>query len=272
MKTLEFVSSRMEDRVVLVTGAGNGIGRACAIRLAQEGARVVVADLDGDAARSVAGELPRPETHLPLQLDVTSTESVNNAVSESVLHFGRLDVLVNVAGGDVGHPSFEDTDDTTWEEMLNLNLLGAMRCCRAAVAHLKASTHDPAIVTVGSVNAQIAFGSEPYSTAKAGLSALMRNLAASLAPDGIRVNTVEPATTRTRVWDPQPGGADRLRPFYPLGRVGEPADIAAAVAFLASSDAAWITGHVLPVDGGLLHASSPLGGGPGDQQRDGAAD
>jgi meso-butanediol dehydrogenase/(S,S)-butanediol dehydrogenase/diacetyl reductase len=258
----ESLTSRMAGRVVLVTGAGNGIGRACAIRLAQEGARIVVADLDADAATRVARDLPRPATHAALPLDVTSTASVENAFSHAVSHVGKLDALVNVAGGDTSHPDFEDTRDEVWEEMLNLNLLGAMRCCRAAIPHLKRSSLGPAIVTVSSVNAQIAFGSEPYSAAKAGLSALMRNLAASLAPHGIRVNTVEPATIRTRVWDPQPGGADRLRRFYPLGRVGEPEDVAAAVAFLASSDAAWITGHVLPVDGGLLHASLPLGGLP----------
>jgi meso-butanediol dehydrogenase/(S,S)-butanediol dehydrogenase/diacetyl reductase len=258
----ESVNSRLADRVVFVTGAGNGIGRACASRLAGEGAHVIVADLDADAATTVVEELQRPETHLALALDVTSTESVVVAFAKAITHFGRLDVLVNVAGGDRGHPAFEHTDDAVWEELLNLNLLGAMRCSRAAIPHLKNSSLDPAIVTVGSVNAQIAFGSEPYSAAKAGLSALMRNLAASLAQHGIRVNTVEPATIRTRVWDSQPGGADRLRPFYPLGRVGEPEDVAAAVSFLASSDASWITGHVLPVDGGLMHATSPLGGRP----------
>lgn len=257
--TTDSLTARMAGRVVLVTGAGNGIGRACAMRLAREGARVVVADLDLDAATSVVESLPRPDTHLALELDVTLTASVKDVVAQTVTQLGQLDVLVNVAGGDRGHPRFEETDDAVWNEMLNLNLLGAVRCCRAAIPHLRRSAHDPAIVTVSSINAQVAFGSEPYSAAKAGLSALMRNLAASLAPDGIRVNTVEPATIRTRVWDPQPGGADRLSPFYPLGRVGEPEDVAAAVAFLASSDASWITGHTLPVDGGLLHASSPLG-------------
>lgn len=232
----------------------------------------MVADLDLDAARSVVEDLPRRQTHRAIGLDVTSRASVTDVFAQAVTQLGQLDVLVNVAGGDMGHPSFEKTDDAVWEEMLNLNLLGAVRCCRAAIPQLRRSALDPAIVTVSSINAQVAFGSEPYSAAKAGLSALMRNLAASLAPDGIRVNTVEPATIRTRVWETQPGGADRLRPFYPLGRVGEPEDVASAVAFLASSDASWITGHTLPVDGGLLHASSPLGGGPDDRQRDGAAD
>jgi NAD(P)-dependent dehydrogenase (short-subunit alcohol dehydrogenase family) len=105
---------------------------------------------------------------------------------------------------------------------------------------------------ISSVNALTGIGSEPYSSAKAGLGSLTQNLAVSLGPDGVRVNAIAPGTVRTRVWDGQPGGADRMAPLYPLGRVGEPEDIAAAVAYLASSDAAWVTGVLLPVDGGLL--------------------
>jgi meso-butanediol dehydrogenase/(S,S)-butanediol dehydrogenase/diacetyl reductase len=253
----EPVCSRMESRVVLITGAGNGIGRACVMRLAGEGARIAVADLDLDAAKKTVGGLSHPERHLAVHLDVTDTTSVNEAFAHAITHFRQLDGLINVAGGDMAHPSFEETDVSDWERILDLNLLGAVRCCRSAIAHLKKSSLDPAIVTVGSVNSQIALGSEPYSAAKAGLASLMQNLAASLAPHGIRVNTVSPGTIRTRVWDGQPGGADRLRSLYPLRRVGEPDDVAAAVAFLASSDAAWITGHILPVDGGLLNASAP---------------
>ena len=136
--------------------------------------------------------------------------------------------------------------------VLDLNLLGVVRCCRAATPYLRRSTMSPAIVTVSSINAFTALGSEAYSAAKAGLTSLTGNLAASLAHDGIRVNAVAPGTIRTRVWDSQVGGADRLEPLYPLGRVGEPEDVAGAIAFLASTDAAWITGHTLPVDGGLL--------------------
>jgi meso-butanediol dehydrogenase / (S,S)-butanediol dehydrogenase / diacetyl reductase len=123
--------------------------------------------------------------------------------------------VVDVAGGDTGHGRFEETKDEVWVRMLELNLLGVVRCCRAAVAHLRRSTKSPAIVNVSSINALTALGSEPHSSAKAGIGSLTINLAASLAPDGIRVNTVAPATIRTRNWDRQEGGAESPSPSLP---------------------------------------------------------
>lgn len=248
-------AGRFVGAAALVTGAAHGIGRACAARLAQEGACVAVADLDLPAAQHTADSLPvrgAEQQHLAVHLDVTDDASVQRAVHAAVRGLGGLDVLVNVAGGDVAHGRFEDTDDATWSRMLELNLLGVVRCCRAAVPHLRASTASPAIVTVVSVNALTGLGSEPYSAAKAGVVSLTTNLALDLGRDGIRVNAVAPGTVRTRVWDDQDGGADRLRGLYPLGRVGEVDDVAGAVAFLASADAGWVSGHVLPVEGGLL--------------------
>ena len=113
------------------------------------------------------------------------------------------------------------------------------------------------MVTIGSINGLVSARSEPYSAAKAGLQNLTLNLAARYGVDGVRFNLIAPATIRTRVWDDQPSELERLRARYPLGRVGTPEDIAAGVAFLASDDAAWITGVVLPIDGGLL-AAGPL--------------
>jgi NAD(P)-dependent dehydrogenase (short-subunit alcohol dehydrogenase family) len=216
---------------------------------------VVVTDLELDAAREVVTGLPdNPVGHLALPMDVTDRSSVEEAVGQAVGDVGRLDVLVNVAGGDTAHGVFEETGDEIWLEMLDLNLVGVVRVCRAAIPSLRRSDRAPAIVTVSSINAEVALGSEPYSSAKAGLSALTRNLAIYLAADGVRVNAVAPGTIRTRVWDDQEGGAERMKPLYPLCRVGEPEDVAGAVAFLASTDAAWITGHTLPVEGGLLLA------------------
>jgi NAD(P)-dependent dehydrogenase (short-subunit alcohol dehydrogenase family) len=242
---------RFDGAVAVVSGGAHGIGRACAARLAAEGARVAVLDLDADAARDVVSRLGEGP-HLALQVDVTDRSSVDHAIGSAAAQLGQIDTVVNVAGGDMEHGTFEETDDDVWTRMLELNLLGVVRVCRSAVPHLRRSTMGPAIVTVSSVNGFTALGSEPYSSAKAALTSLTGNLAAGLGQDGIRVNAVAPGTIRTRAWDAQAGGPDRLAPLYALGRVGEPEDVAGAVAFLASRDAAWITGHTLPVDGGLL--------------------
>lgn len=255
-------SRTFAGRRVLVVGGAHGIGAACAARFARDGAQVAVADLDLDAARAtvvtLAGASAAP--HLAVQMDITDRGSVDAAVAEVVKQLGGLDVLANVAGGDdTGYPAFDDLDDETWTRMLDWNLLGPVRATRAALPHLRASDHA-AVVSVSSVNALMAFGGPPYSAAKLGLLSVTQNLAAELAPDGIRVNAVAPGTVRTRVWGEDGKDSERMRQMYPLGRVGEPEDIAAAVAFLASDDASWITGHTLPVDGGVLLR----GPGPGD--------
>ena len=240
--------ARFAGRRALVVGGGTGIGLATARRLAREGAEVVVADLD-------AADGP-----VDIRVDVTDRASVDALLGS----LDRLDVLVHVAGGDRAHPSFVDADDAVWTQLLELNLLGVVRTVRAAAPLLLAAEHGAAVVVVGSVNAVVALGSEPYSAAKAGLVSLVANLAVDLAPR-VRVNAVLPGTVATRVWDDQPGGAEQLRRLYPLDRVGTPDDVAAAIAFLAGDDAAWVTGHALPVDGGLLTGGALrrlVGGGP----------
>jgi meso-butanediol dehydrogenase / (S,S)-butanediol dehydrogenase / diacetyl reductase len=249
---------RFEGRVAFVTGGGHGIGRASARRLASEGASVVVADIDVEAARASAAELDESGTPAAVvRCDLTEASSVDQAVEEAVERFGRLDVLVNTAGGDQQHPAFTDTSDQVWQGLVDLNLTGVVRCIRAVLPHLLGSSSG-SVVTVGSVNGLTSFGSEPYSAAKAGLQNLTANLAAQYARQGVRFNLIAPATIRTRVWDQQPESLQQLSQLYPLGRVGQPEDVAAAVAFLASDDAGWITGAVLPVDGGIL-AAGPFG-------------
>lgn len=240
---------RFDGQVAFITGAAHGIGAATARRLHSEGASVVIADHDQQAATAVADDLG--DRALAVGCDVHSTEAVDSAVAGALEAYGRLDLVIPVAGASAPMPDFAELSDELWNDLVDLNLTGVMRCIRAALPALRKAQH-PAVVMVSSVNGLAAFGEEPYAAAKAGHPILAKNLAARYGPEGIRFNVVAPGTIRTRVWDSQPGSLERLVTMYPLGRIGEPEDVAAAVAFLASTDASWITGVTLPVDGGVL--------------------
>ncbi|MEW1690398.1 SDR family NAD(P)-dependent oxidoreductase [Streptomyces sp. NPDC091265] len=244
--------SRFDGYGVLITGAGQGIGAATARRLAAEGARVLVTDLDRDRAGRVAAEIRQSGGSADsLACDVSERAAVEAAVAHAVSVFGGLDVLVNNAYSCTPDSAlFEDEPDEAWQRDLDVTLSGAYRCSRAALPHLAASGRG-AIVSIGSVNGEQDFGNHAYSAAKAGLASLTRTLAGHAGPRGVRVNLVAPGTIRTDAWAGRDAELSRLSGLYPLGRVGEPEDIAAAVAFLASRDAAWVTGTTLSVDGGL---------------------
>ena len=236
--------------MVLVTGAGRGIGEAVARRLASEGARVLMTDVDAERAERAAAHVDGAEAYV---CDVGDRASVEAAVGHAADRFGRLDVLVNNAYS--CHPDterFEDASDEAWLRDLDISLTGAFRCARAAMPYLAAAGGRGAIVNIGSVNGLADFGNHAYSAAKAGLGSLTRTLAGSAAPRGVRVNLVAPGTVHTPGWAGREDALARAAKVYPLGRVGRPEDIAAAVAYLASSDAAWVTGVTLPVDGGIL--------------------
>lgn len=244
--------ARFDGYAVLITGAGRGIGAATARLLAAEGARVLVTDLDGGRAETVAAEI-RADGRVAeaLGCDVADRAAVDAAVAYAVETFGGLDVLVNNAYScSLDSMLFEDEPDETWHRDLDVSLGGAYRCARAAMPHLATSGRG-AIVSIGSVNGTQDFGNHAYSAAKAGLASLTRTLAGHAGPRGVRANLVVPGTIRTDAWAGREAELDRVSSLYPLGRVGEPEDIAKAVAFLASSDAEWITGTSLCVDGGL---------------------
>ncbi|MFD5496676.1 SDR family NAD(P)-dependent oxidoreductase [Streptomyces sp. NPDC001812] len=245
---------------ILITGAARGIGAATALRFAREGARVLVADVDGaEAGRTASALRERGLSAEGITCDVAERTSVEAAVAHAVDTFGSLDVLVNNAAHCTPEaPLFEDEPDQAWARDLDITLTGAYRCCRAALPHLAAGGRG-AVVTIGSVNGIQDFGNHGYSAAKAGLASLTRTLAGHAGPRGVRVNLVAPGTVRTRAWEGRADGLAALaavRGLYPLGRVGEPEDIAAAVAFLASRDASWITGTTLVVDGGVTAVNS----------------
>lgn len=258
----EVVSStemnRFGGRVALVTGGGSGIGRVIALRLACEGAAVAVADIDLESARDAAGQIPAAAR--PYQLDVTDPGAVNAAVSAAGSELGTIDLLVNNAAvaSDV---RFEDLAVQDWERDVDVALKGAFLCSQAVLPGMLAQQRG-AIVNIGSVNALTSLGNEPYSAAKAGLASLTRNLAVRYAPGGIRVNMIVAGTIRTPAWNHRlardPQLLERITRWYPLGRAGMPDDVANAALFLASDDAAWITGTELRVDGGLLAGNLPM--------------
>ena len=244
---------RFENRAIFVTGGGHGIGRAIAQRLSSEGGNVALADIDFEAASHAAHDIvEKGGSAFATRCDVTDAGSVDASIAEARERLGKLDILVNTAGGDFDEPDFAEITDDLWDRKMDLNLTGTMRCVRAALPHLIASDSGSNVVMIGSVNGTAAFGGFPYSAAKAGLEILTKNLAARYGRQGVRFNLVTPGTIRTRNWEGREDFLVEVAKMYPLGRIGEPADIAAAVAFLASDDASWITGVNLPVEGGIL--------------------
>ncbi|TWD79632.1 NAD(P)-dependent dehydrogenase (short-subunit alcohol dehydrogenase family) [Kribbella amoyensis] len=238
--------NRFEGKVAFVSGAAHGIGRATALRLAAEGAAVAVADVELAAAEQVVAELGGQG--IAVECDITSRASVDAAVAATVERFGRLDVLAQVAGHNLANREPVEAGDGQWARQYDFTFTGAVRCVEAALPHLVAT--GGAVVLVGSISGVVALGTNPYAAAKAALSSLVRNLAADHGPSGVRFNVVAPATVATRAFK-DPRVLEELKAIYPLRRVGQPEDVAAAVAFLASADAAWITGITLPVEGGL---------------------
>lgn len=240
---------------MIVTGGARGIGEAVVRRFAAEGAGVLIADIDHEGAERTADSVRASGGRAEAcRCDIADRASVDAAVARAVDAFGTLDVLVNNAYRCGEHrPDFADEDDDDWRLDLDVTLVGAMRCTRAALPHLAAAPdRRGAVVNIGSVNGISCFGNHSYSAAKAGLMSLTRTLAVHAGPSGVRVNLVAPGTIRTQAWEGRESVLAAVGPLYPLGRIGEPADIAGAVTFLASSDAAWITGVTLPVDGGIL--------------------
>lgn len=247
-----------ERKTVLITGSGIGIGAATARAFADAGYRVVVTDVLDDEGQKVASEIEdrggEAEYH---HLDVTSTDEVERVVSETEERYGPLDCVVANAG--IAHkvPLTELTDEK-WDHTQEVDLKGVMRVCRAAAPAMREAGRG-SMIAVSSIMG-VAYGWDEhvqYSAAKAGVVGLVRGLAVELARDGIKVNGIAPGYIRTAQALSEehslgPQGLEAAAEFIPMGRVGEPEDIADVIVFLASDAARYLTGQVVVVDGGLL--------------------
>jgi NAD(P)-dependent dehydrogenase (short-subunit alcohol dehydrogenase family) len=247
------LAQRLEGRVAVVTGAARGIGFAIAERFAAEGARVTMVDVSDDALRDAASRVPHAT---PAVADVSDSGDVARVVAQAAAHSGRIDVLVNNAG--VTHAAeFLELDEKDFDRVLRVNLKSMFLCGQAVAKTMVAGGVRGAIVNMSSVNAVLAIPNQvPYVVSKGGVNQLTKVMALSLAPHGIRVNAIGPGTIATEMARQAVLGDEasrrRILSRTPMRRLGEPAEIAAVAAFLASDDASYLTGQTIYPDGGRL--------------------
>jgi 3-oxoacyl-[acyl-carrier protein] reductase len=252
----------LSGRVALVTGSSRGIGRSIALRLARDGARVAIHGRDHDAVQEVLRDLRSGDhTGVGVLGDVSRSADVDRLFADVLGEFGRLDILVNNAAWADAFVPFRQMTDEIWDRVLAANARSVFLCARRASDAMIANGSGGVIVNISSYGAARAQrGAVAYAASKGALEAATRALAIELAPWGIRVNAVAPGAIRTDAWDrlnPNPEDAERIRLTVPLARIGTPDDVAGPVAFLCSDDAAYITGQILSVDGGVLAQLRP---------------
>lgn len=251
------MANRLEGKISIVTGAGQGIGAAIARCFAGEGAKVIVAERDTSSGSRVAAELQRlGATARFIEVDVTDEVAVADMASQVVSEFGAADILVNNAGRDVCGPPLQTTRED-WRRNLSINLEGSWHCCKAILPHML-SERRGSIVNIASIHAvSIIPGNFPYPVAKHALIGLTRALAIEYASAGIRVNAISPGYINTRSeehYRSLPGNYSdyrrRVAAMHPQKHLGEPEDVAWATVFLASDEARFVNAANIVVDGG----------------------
>lgn len=250
---------RLENKVALITGAGQGIGQGCAETFAREGAKVVVADRISERGQQVAAAIVENNGDaIFMEVDVAQPEQVEAMVSRTVAHYGKLDVLVSnagVGGRKFGDGPIHECSVEGWDTTMSVNLRGMFLACKYAIPELLRTRGN--IVTMSSilglVGSQGLYDTHAYMTAKAGIIGLTRTIAAYYAKDGLRANSLAPGLVDTHMARRTKEDENLLAQigfWQPLGPIGEVHDVANAAVFLASDEAKFITGIVLPIDGG----------------------
>jgi glucose 1-dehydrogenase len=246
---------RFEDQVVIVTGAANGIGRACAEAFAGEGATVVLADIDAEAGARTADDIAAGGAEVKfVRTDVGDRSQAQRLIDQTLAAFGRLDVLINNAGI-IRTADFLDISEEDFDAVLRVNLKGVFLVGRAA-ARVMARQGRGAIVNMSSANAVVAIPNQvPYVTSKGAVNQLTKVMALALADKGVRVNAIGPGSILTdllKVVMADEAARKKILSRTPMGRCGEPAEVAKVALFLASDDASYLTGQCIYPDGGRL--------------------
>lgn len=239
---------KLDDKIAIVTGAGQGIGRGIAEKLAAEGATVVVTDIDEATAKETADAIGG----VAVRTDVTDRESVGAMVEQVHQRFGRVDVLVNNAGWDTAGP-FVDSDPADWDRIIAINLYGVLNTSKAVLPIMAAQGHGSVVNLASDAGRVGSSGEAVYSAAKGGVIAFTKATAREMARHQVNANVVCPGPTDTALFASMGGDGLReaLTKAIPFRRLAQPADLAGAVAFFASDEASYITGQTVSVSGGL---------------------
>ncbi len=245
---------RLEGKTALVTGAGSGIGKCIAETYVREGARVAVVDLDVDAAKQVARAIGN--NAIALRCDVSKRADINGAVGETIAAFGALDILVNNAGATHVNKPMLEIDEEEFDRIYAVNVKGVFLGCQAVVPQFR-KQGGGVIINIGSTaGLRPRPGLSAYNATKGAVHILTKSLAVELAPDRIRVCAIAPVATETPLLPsflgPAAGQREKFVASVPLGRLAQPQDIANAALYLASSDAEFVTGNIVEVDGGRI--------------------
>ncbi|MBX6764562.1 MAG: SDR family oxidoreductase [Rubrobacteraceae bacterium] len=254
---------QLKDKVAIVTGSSLGIGKAIAKAFGREGAKVTVDYRSHpDEAREAVEEIEKAGGQaIAVQADVSKPEDIKKLVGRTVEEFGRLDIMVNNAGIEEKKP-FLETPLETWEKVIAVNLTGVWLCCQEAAKQMVSQGDGGRIINVSSVHEEITMPTNaPYCAAKGGLKMLMRTIAVELAPHGITVNNIGPGAIETPINQNLKENPDQMKQLLeeiPLGRIGQPEDVASVAVFLASDAASYVTGSTYFVDGGMMRQSGSL--------------